>query len=295
MLLEIKTIATHNGPFHADDVFAVAILKMLFPKAKVIRTRDPEGYAKTDCRVDVGQQYNDETLDYDHHQKGGAGARENGIPYASCGLVWKHFGDQLVSAKQVQDQVDKSLIQVIDAGDNGVQTMKPVKDIFEFTLAQVISSYNPLWMETEKDFDARFSKAVEFAQFLLKREMLKAEGIVKARRPIQEAIDVAKDKRYIILKKYYPWQDTVRELSDEVLFVISPTPGGTWSVNAVKKEKRSFVSRKNLPESWAGKIDADLQKETGVADARFCHNGRFIAIADSVESAEKLAKLAVNQ
>ena len=33
-------IATHGGKFHADDAWAVAVLKVLFPDAAIIRTRE---------------------------------------------------------------------------------------------------------------------------------------------------------------------------------------------------------------------------------------------------------------
>ena len=49
-----KTIATHNGNFHADDVFSVAALKSLFPSFKLIRTRDLKIIARADIVVDVG-------------------------------------------------------------------------------------------------------------------------------------------------------------------------------------------------------------------------------------------------
>ena len=46
-------IATHSGNFHADEVTAVAILKLIYPKAKVIRTRDEKKLNETNIRVDV--------------------------------------------------------------------------------------------------------------------------------------------------------------------------------------------------------------------------------------------------
>jgi uncharacterized UPF0160 family protein len=47
-------LATHNGTFHADDVFGVAVLQLLHPGAELVRTRDPETIAKADFAVDVG-------------------------------------------------------------------------------------------------------------------------------------------------------------------------------------------------------------------------------------------------
>ena len=92
-------IAVHDGVFHADDVFAVAILKIINEDIEIIRTRDDEVLATADMRLDVGGRYNPETGDYDHHLVQGAGERKNGIPYASCGLIWKHFGMQIAKTR----------------------------------------------------------------------------------------------------------------------------------------------------------------------------------------------------
>ena len=46
--------ATHSGGFHADDVFALAVLRIVHPDLEIVRTRDPEVLAAADYRVDVG-------------------------------------------------------------------------------------------------------------------------------------------------------------------------------------------------------------------------------------------------
>ena len=35
-------IATHSGKFHADDVWAVTVLDLVFPGCTLVRTRDAE-------------------------------------------------------------------------------------------------------------------------------------------------------------------------------------------------------------------------------------------------------------
>lgn len=77
-------IATHNGKFHADEVFAVSLLKRLdrFADAEVVRTRDPEVLKTADVVVDVGGQYDPATHRYDHHQ-----VRENVTCFLSCHLT----------------------------------------------------------------------------------------------------------------------------------------------------------------------------------------------------------------
>jgi uncharacterized UPF0160 family protein len=48
------TVATHNGNFHADDVFSVAALKNIFPSFNLIRTRKLDLIAKADIVSAVG-------------------------------------------------------------------------------------------------------------------------------------------------------------------------------------------------------------------------------------------------
>ena len=79
--------ATHDGIFHADDVFAAAILRWEFPQVQIVRTRDQRRLAAADLRFDVGGR-SDGVTDFDHHQREGAGVRPNGVPYAAAGLVW---------------------------------------------------------------------------------------------------------------------------------------------------------------------------------------------------------------
>ena len=89
----MKTVVTHSGNFHGDDVFAVAAFQLLLgvDEVQVIRTRDDATIEKGDYVVDVGGVYDHEQNRYDHHQPG-APVRENGIPYAAFGLMWKHYG-----------------------------------------------------------------------------------------------------------------------------------------------------------------------------------------------------------
>ena len=47
-------VATHSGSFHADEVFAIAVLGLADESIQVIRTRDRDAVAQADLRVDVG-------------------------------------------------------------------------------------------------------------------------------------------------------------------------------------------------------------------------------------------------
>ncbi len=55
----------------------------------------------------------------------------------------------------------------------------------------------------------------------------------------------------------------------------------------------TFESRADLPESWAGLTDAALETACGVSGAKFCHNARFIAVAETREAVLAMAAIAV--
>ena len=286
-----QTIVTHNGNFHADDVFSIAAFRSIFPSFKLIRTRDSELIAKADIVIDVGGEYDPESDRFDHHQRGGAGERENGIPYSSFGLIWQKYGLEICQGNQgVANAVDAGLVSNIDAIDCG-HVEGVIKGI---TLSQTISMFNPTWQE-DSHFDTCFDEAVDFASRVLARFIASANGGVSAKAIVAKAIENAEDPRVIVLEKYTPWKKTVHTLSEEALYVVYPSQTGEWRIQTVPVELGSFEDRKSLPEQWAGLSDKALKEVTGVDDAMFCHNGLFIAGAESFESTMKMASIALNE
>ncbi len=291
---KIKAV-THNSIFHADDVFSGALLEIaLGQKIHFIRTRDEKALIDVDYAFDIGGVYNPAQHRFDHHQMGGAGKRENGIPYAAFGLLWKEYGEKVSGSKTVAEKIEQKLVVPIDANDNGVDIVKPIQaDISSYTVNDVVSSFRATWKEDDSVMDIRFVEAVEWAKGVLSREIKKAQDSEEARVFVEKAYEEAKDNQIILLDKKYPWGD-VMEKYTEPLFVVQGNPvDDTWRVYAISKDRNTFGNRKDLPASWAGKKDAELAKITGVSDAIFCHNGRFIAVAKSREGALKLADIAV--
>src|SRR6056297_1988096 len=197
-----KTVVTHNGNFHADDVFSIAALKSILPSFKLIRTRDLALINKADIVVDVGGEYDPETDRFDHHQRGGAGERENGIPYSSFGLIWQKYGLEICQGNQdVANALDSGLVSEIDAIDCG-----HVEGVSKgISLSQTIGMFNPTWQE-DAHFDECFDEAVEFAARVLSRFIAAANGGISAKAIVAKAIDEAEDPRVIVLEKYTPWK-----------------------------------------------------------------------------------------
>jgi uncharacterized UPF0160 family protein len=277
---------THGGVFHADEVMATAILSAIEPIALNRTFRVPEDTNAFVYDIGGGQ--------YDHHQRGGNGARENGVPYSSAGLIWRDFGHKLVSCEQAWAFVDQELIQGIDAVDNGIlpDIDYPAKPA---SISNLISGFNPDWDSEVKPDDA-FLEAVAFAQGILARAIASAESKARAKALVDTAIE-ASEERIIVLPQFAPWQEYVLTSEDpkaaEALYVVFPSNRGGYNVQAIPDAIGSFGNRKPLPESWRGVPANDLQAVSGVADANFCHKGGFIGGADSLNGALAMARKAI--
>lgn len=301
--MSIKLV-THNGGFHADDLFAVATVKKFLLKEghkekdiEIIRTREPKYIQEADFVVDVGGIYDPSLGRYDHHQEGGAGERENGIPYAAFGLVWKQYGEYLTGEKEVAKMIDEKLVQTIDALDNGVDIFGEEKENIpsRYILQSAISSFLPTWNEKGVTYDESFFRALKFVETILEREIIQEKDKFEAIQLITESYkeNLLEDKRLLLLDKDYPYFTFV-EQNPEILFVIKPDKdNGNWKVSATRSSRFSFGLRKALPQEWAGKREEELAKASGVPDAMFAHNKRFMAVARSKEGAIELARRAL--
>jgi uncharacterized UPF0160 family protein len=236
-------VATHPGNFHADDVFAVAVLQLAHGPLDVVRTRDEAALAAADFRVDIGGRSDPATGDFDHHQRGGAGERPNGIRYASFGLVWREYGARLAGAGA--DAIDERLIQGVDANDTGQNiTTALVDGIRPMTVSGVIGALNPSWDEelSAAEEDARFAEAVALARGILEREIAGAKAYRRGLDIVRSAIERAPDPRVIELDRKAPWHETVVTTAPEALYVIYPKSDG-WGMQAVPRVLGEFENR----------------------------------------------------
>lgn len=296
----MKVICTHAGSFHADDALGVAMLKALHPEAQVVRSRNPEVWATCDALVDVGGEYVPAANRFDHHQKGFFERRSNSTPYAGSGLVWKTHGPSYVQrlfpamawaqVLEVAEEVDVRLIQHADAIDSGVSVDSPPA----FGLSGIIDSLNATWQDAQSDDDARFAEAVALAGIVLGNQVRAVAAELSAAERVRKAPTLSNGKILVLDAARLPYDPIVCTEMPEVLFVVYPeSNGGQYQVRVVPRRLGSFHARADLPADWAGLRDEELAHKTGVYDAVFCHNGRFICGAGSKEGALKMANLAV--
>ena len=152
---------THAGKFHADDVFATALLQIIRPDIRITR-----GFVVPDdfdgIVYDIGFGM------FDHHQEPRE-YRANGIPYAAFGLLWRVLGPGLVGERQAR-LIDENFIQPLDLNDNtGDQN----------SLCDAIGFFNPVW-DSKEDQDTCFFKAVAVAKQILENQIESANAVNRA-------------------------------------------------------------------------------------------------------------------
>lgn len=284
--MSIKVV-THSQTFHADECFAVAMLRIAFQgDIQLIRTREPfllRRYADDEnaLLLDVGGQYDPQKGLFDHHQPEGAGFRRPHTrewPYATAGLVWKSYAPQVILAlhpslsnddvQEIAGYVDESLLKYIDATDCGVRLKSAGPSI-----SGIVASFNPSWIDAD-DAD-EFPLVLDLAQVILTNLIKRHAGSVLAREKVREA-QATRDGRVLILEKCHPWSFVVAHELPDVLFVVYPVDaeGARWQARTAADADDS--PRIRYPASWAGLEGARLQSLAG-PDAVFCHRSRHLA------------------
>lgn len=303
----LKKIITHDGVFHADDVFAVAILRLIHPAVPVVRTRDRAliqsamGTSGT-YLLDIGGACYPEMGLYDHHQPEGAGFREqeghsHEWPYATAGLIWKHFGAEVVAilhpaltldgVAETVRHLDEALIKYIDAVDCGVRLKSSGP-----SLSALIASFNPSWYEPQED---SFPLVIELAQVVLTNFIKRYAGKVLARDTVRQSA-TRLNGRVLILETCLPWAEVVSNEMPDVLFVAYPVDSmgrQQWQLRAT--DQALGVPRIQFPADWAGREHRALANVTGVESAVFCHRSRHLAGATTLEDALSLALVAISR
>lgn len=280
-------IVTHSGSFHPDDVFAVATLELFYKDEliEIVRTRDEDIIKSADVVVDVGREYDHEKKRYDHHQNG-APIRDNRIPYAGFGLVWKHYGEAVSGNAEVATSIEEKLVQPVDAGDNGVSLYKLNElNIAPFELYNLVSLFSPPWGSGESK-DEAFAEAVGWAKRVISQMIIKETANCEMENLIGSVYEDQSDKSVLVFDVPVPMVALIK-FSDVKVVVCPDDPlvNSNWTATAVRKDVDTFESKVSFPENWAGLQGEALQKVSSITDAVFCHKAGFFFAAGSKEGA----------
>lgn len=272
---------THNGKFHADDVFSAALLLYLNPEIRIFRGNQvPEDF--TGVVFDIGRGR------YDHHQKDSR-IRENGIPYAAFGLLWEGLGAGILG-EELAEKFDESFVQPLDNNDNTGEKNE---------LASLIGSFNPAW-DSEDNNDEAFFQAVSVAGMILDHKFERYLGNERADQRVNEllkakeeqSLENTEDSRILVLPEFVPCQKRLSET--QIAFVIFPSNRGGYCIQPQKKEY-SMNYKCSFPSEWLGLEGEELVQATGLESASFCHKGGFLMTMGALEDALEVCRISLRK
>jgi len=249
-------VVTHDGLFHSDDVFSVALLKLFHKKIDIVRTRDskilqeaiedPKTYV-----LDAGGVYDPQKLNFDHH----GDAPEN---KAAISLLFDHLFPERKD-ERIMNIVYERLIRGINDWDLGIAD----RSAYPLYLPQLITAFNRFGSPEQ---DMQFLKAVDFAYTILSNEMNTAKNIAGSR-------DIWAKRELInehtaLLKEHCTFWRTITTNEKQIKYILQPD-NENWQIVSIDSKNNP------LPEP-----DSDE-----AADVVFRHKNGFIIIFKTFISA----------
>ena len=301
--MTITHLVTHSGGFHADELLSSVVLTRLYPQANLLRSRDLQWITPATDKIiyDVGGAYDSVKQIFDHHQRPSP-LRDDGNSFSSFGLIWAHYGRAYLEAMDVpaddieaiHTKFDAKFVLPIDLLDNGAIEPSVAGPLSILTLPALLGSLKPVFdnKSPTADDDAFFS-ALPIALSFVEAQIRNLAAKARAHGVVFDAIANAGTSSILELPMGMPYRSTLDQAkADHILFVVHPR-GDDWTLGGIKLSNDTFDQRADLPAAWAGLTDSALEDASGVKGAKFCHNARFIAVADTREAILKMAKIAV--
>jgi uncharacterized UPF0160 family protein len=276
-----RSFGTHDGTFHADEVTACALLLLfdLIDSDRIVRTRNLDELKHCDYVCDVGGIYDAANKLFDHHQADYQGN------LSSAGMILLHLRETGVISAKEHEFFDRALIIGVDAHDNG----KELHSSGVCTYSHIVSNYTPLNHETEASVqDQAFLQALDFAEGHLERMWNRYKYVQSCRETVAESM--AQGQECLMFDRAIPWLEIFFDMggaNHPAKFIIMPS-GHHWKLRGIPPSlEEKMRVRCPLPKEWAGLLESDLKKISGIPGAVFCHKGRFISVWESRDDALK--------
>lgn len=276
-----RSIGTHDGSFHADEVTACALLVVfgLGDTDKIVRSREAHILNPCEFVCDVGGVYDPAIKRFDHHQANYSG------DLSSAGMILLYLKEQGILDGALYDFLNMSLVHGVDAHDNG----KVTSEAGTCTFSQVVSNFVPPVYDPPAEVQKKaFFGAFEFVVGHLKRLLERYHYILACQEKVVKSM--SEEDRFLYFDKAMPWMDVFFERGGEkhpALFVVMPS-GGHWKLRGIPPSAEEKMKvRQPLPLEWAGLLDDDLKRVSGIPGAIFCHKGRFISVWETKEDVFK--------
>jgi uncharacterized UPF0160 family protein len=274
----IMDIQTHDGIFHADEVFACAFIKYVYPYApiRIFRTRDTN-LKDIDLYIDVGGKYDGNTY-FDHHFREFNEVHYNGIPKSSFGLIFDEYNHLLELDEKIINKIRTSIVIPIDAHDNNMQCFKNNDpNYIPYTVSNIISSFNE-----DLNNDYAFDKAVYFAGTILTNLINNIIKQFKDEDEVRMILDTNPiDRPYVIFDKYYNYNNVIKDSKySYITHVIFPEKDNYKAVCVKDKDNKLKAS---FPSNWGGLMNEELVTVSGIQGSIFVHKRLWIAVNKTLD------------
>ena len=293
--IEEANLITHSSTFHPDDVFSTMFLSKIIENPIVCRTNNPDLAPRDAIVYDIGFGK------FDHHGTDARIRSNSPLKYCSFGLLWEEYGKAFlekidsIDKEKIFKAIEEKLVMQIDGIDNGI--FPKIEAPYKLTdLDKIIDLFNLAWDE-EKDNDENFMDAINIAEIIFDRMIIKENAKIKASYEVEKLLNTSKDG-ILILDKYMPYQeavfDSINPIAKDIKVVIFPSNRGGYSVKPLTISKESKELKVNFTKAWHGLHDEELAKISGIETARFIHLSGFLGCTNTLEDAIKLAQNAIN-
>ncbi len=273
-------IVTHNGGFHSDELFAIALLKKYVSKdLNIVRTRDRNELEEhtNDAKswvIDVGGVWDEEKLNFDHHQSDFKGTWKcTDIEYSSCGLIWNYLRKNNFlknHSNWVLNEIENRLIKKIDLHDNGRS---------RWSQAIIFKMFN-----RGENNDVQFSKALELAMhhlenciYFINKEEHNRSKLDDHQYLFDERVIVVEDGGFNIIP-------TISSLTNAKIIIESKMSEEGWSI-------QSIDSNIETPFCWRGLSGKQLDMVSGLNGLIFAHRSGHLVKARSKNAAIEAARI----
>eukprot|EP01069_Polyplicarium_translucidae_P009649 Polyplicarium_translucidae@DN3331_c1_g1_i1.p2 len=281
----------------------------------VLRTRDQEVLKQCAVVVDVGGEFNPETLRFDHHMPcEETFDEERQTRLSAAGMVYRHFGQQIFSvvfgaekrlAELLYPRLYENFVEAVDALDNGIAIADSTKYKIRTDFTTRMSSFNTPWNDFKADENLFFANAVAAAK---KEFSTIVQGLIDvwwparalAEKGFNDRMNFHPSGKMIFIEEASPWIEHLYEIEKganaegEILFAVYPdwAAPGDYRIQCVPVKNGDFKKRLPLPSELGGLGEEELKK-SGIDDLRFVHKALFIGGAHSLKGAISLGELAM--
>jgi uncharacterized UPF0160 family protein len=339
LTIEQHQVITHWEKFHCDEVMGTAMLNYLFDGlSEIIRTRNLEVINKhkaskenklngiTTYVLDVSMKYNHNEKYYDHHQTTFRDTfnKKNTIPLSSCGLIWKHYGKQIIEKMINDNNFNDKILKIplsfgltrdkvinyiynkfystfaisIDGNDNGIEYIDKIntKNLTfnyssELPLAMIVSMFNNKDVRDHKTQMTQFKKAMNMCQQIFTTYLhndIDAYLNYKEFEPMfKKDFDARQNDEILIINGSYNANKYLYSYDEKqnIKFLIYPRNETEIGISCVNEKHNRF---KQLVQLIDFKTACSLFPNKDAI--KFIHKNKFCGSFDTIETAITVAK-----